>query len=722
MKSREEQMMHHLKNCCAESQKVWEEIIAWKARRKGMDVAEMAAGKKRGGGDKKRAPTTEHQSDATAPNTPSNKKARRNTTPKKVEEGETSSFVSGGMSSAMTSPHTKAPSLEHTKLNASQLRYFHKVCTIATATRKLDVSFFEDPVIMELFHVVRPAMVANGQLPNGKLLAGEHSDSTPGYIEKYATEQVTNDMYRIVRSVRRYEGLKAAVVVYNSPPANGRIPPSTLLCGGDLSCRIVPEMQGQALRLSNLEAETTTDGAVGRSGEHAVVALVNTVEAQLRLTANTLGKSIIGDEQDIFNSPLQKGKVGDRKAAAVTPANNNLDQSIDESKMKIRESAGLSYIGSCLLAGNFDQRRTECALDTSTVRRAQRILSRRWPMVYFTSHGCLEEQLNLLLKDILMKIPIEDFQAPMEQAMDKLRVLQQLSSKHWRDSILKCVRDTYGEGQGERDIAKDLLGEQEFICWSCWAPIQRALASLLRIRRALVVFADEHFSVNDFPNELRSFSDHLFWKKIERAEALIRPLARASFAFVPEKGVDSRDTPTMADLVHTFSSLYYSWSKAGLESAADLVEKRWRQYEHPWMILAFVLHPGYTREARSFLRKQSQEDGLFSSKYLSNAILGYTVKYLATELAGEHPLSIPLLKKQTSAYLDTIERGNRDSETSMQMKKDWKEYWNYQTSTPELSKFALFILSVTVQVCGALLAALLAALQVCFECLNSSTD
>jgi hypothetical protein len=154
----------------------------------------------------------------------------------------------------------------------------------------------------------------------------------------------------------------------------------------------------------------------------------------------------------------------------------------------------------------------------------------------------------------------------------------------------------------------------------------------------------------------------------------------------------------MADMVFSFYALYHCWNATSSPEVADLVEKRWSRYENPWMILAFIFHPTYTEEARAFLQEQTKQDGLFSAKYLSNAILGYTVKFLASELTADPPLSIPVLKRQASEYMDRLERGEVENSASMRMKKDWKEYWSFQTSTPELSKFVLFLLSVSVQV------------------------
>lgn len=735
MKSREEQMMHHLKNCCAESQTVWEDIIAWKARRKGMEVADMAAGKKRN--DKKRnhrdssmhtnedgSSMEPHDHDEGSPkisgDVNSNEKVRRTTSFKNMEitddcsVGPASSHANNIRHTTTTS-HRGQQSVEHTKLNATQLRYFHKICTIAMAARDLEFAFFEDPLIKELFHIVRPAMVSNGQLPTRKLIAGgaangstsTKSSSSSSYIEKYAAEQITNDMYRIIRSLRRYEGLKATVIAsIGRVVTGGNIPSSTLVCGGELSCRVVPAMTTtQTWEDAELAA---LPGVQGHSREYDILALVHSVETQLRVTARYLGKSIIGDNQDLVHLQT-KNSSGDSVMGMQGAAIDNQDQHNGTHKVELREFTGLPYIGACLLPGDYGTRRA--GYTVTAVNHARNILSYRWPMVHFISAGCLiEVQLNLLFKDILVDHHDRsgNFREPTEQAIHAIYVLQQLTNvpsyKAWRESLLMCVAGTYGDdGQSEKKIALGLLGKRKHIFWSRWTRVQGALASLLRIKSALVYFAGKHFAENDFPNELRSFSDEYFWKKIELAETIIRPLVRASSTFIPQKATENRDNglvaPTMADLVHTFYSLYYAWARDGCGLAAKQVEKRWRKYEHPWMILAFVLHPGFTREARCFLRRQSHEDGLFSTKYLSNAILGYTVKYLASELAGEHPLSISQLKRQASEYLDSVESGDIDSGASTQMKRDWKEYWSYQTSTPELSKFALFLLGITVQVC-----------------------
>ncbi|CAB9512728.1 transposon protein [Seminavis robusta] len=712
MKSREEQMMHHLKTCCPESMRVWEDIIDWKTSRRtnsaktGMKTNNSATI----GSSRKRqlisASSTGINSATGKPTkTAQNKKVKRGGAASVDFEGvESGSFGAENMSflSPSKKPGVSLPSssravgADPTKLNPTQLRYFHKVCSLAIASQKLPYSFFEEPVMMELFHILRPGLVTNGQLPTRSQFTGDGTNK--GYIEKYAMEQVSLDLGQIVRSLKRYEGLKAALACQPVVAKASLVPPSTLTCGGELSCRVVPAMH--AIQRKQSTATHKEDPAV---------ALAAIFERMLKATSVVLGRAILGDEEKTMEVTGQVNKSNQPIKHEATEAIDPTQGSRSESNNDEQQSVGFSSIGSCLLqTATNEHEKQSTAYPPGTLGRAQRILALRWPMISFLSHGCLEEQLNLLMKDLLTKLPGDDLLEPLEQAFSALRAIEQLSEptspgQTLFEGLSKAVNDSYLGGSGTNDQVRELLPVKGCVLWSSWICAQRAFAMLLRIKVACKMFVGQNSLGPGFPSDLIVLADIGFWEKLERAECLIRPIIKASLKFVPEKGsnsiVDEQTiAPTMADVVHLFYSLAHLWKLSGGSSAAKLVERRWKQYEQPWFLLAFVLHPAYTEEAKAFLKKQTKEDGLFSAKYLANAVLGYTVKYLAAELTADPPLSMSVLKRQTSEYLDKVERGEvTTNETSMQMQKDWKEYWTCQTTSPELSKFALFILSVTVQ-------------------------
>lgn len=729
MKSREEQMMHHLKTCCPESMKVWEDIIEWKQQRKdgfhGSDQSNQPHADTNNVGKERplvSATVTNIFNSTTGKTITHSRKVRRLSRGSSHVKGEAedNSRVGNGSVGALKTlaanlspvpgttaansvatgnPAARLSSPQHTMLTPTQLRYFHRVCTIAVASQKLDLSFFEDPVIVELFHAVRPGMVANEQLPKRHQFVGDRDvrKTKPGSIEEYAMEQVTTDLGYIVRSLKRYEGLKTSVhcpVPFKTTDQSIKVPSSKLVCGGELSCRIVPAMH------STKRSSSTGigDSKLASRELDPAVALASAIEKQLRMTSIVLGRAVLGDEREAKRVVAKPGKVSG--LAAQYEAMNDPDEAI--------ECTGLSYIGSYLVTTTAMRAETESKPHPpGTIRRAHRLLALRWPMIHFASHGCLEEQLNLLLKDILTNLPHEDFAEPLEQASAAIRAVQRLeesptiASINWKEELLQAVSETIVGASVEIDQAQELLEVQNRICLSSWTSAPRALAHLLRLKAAHISFARKFWTNEGFPSELRVFLEDDFWKKLELAENLMRPLERASLVFEPEKGSSLTDGPTvpnMGDMVHVFCSLFHMWTQNGCSYAAQRVERRWRDFEQPLMLLAFLLHPAYTHEAKAFLLKQTQDDGLFSVKYLSNAVLGYTIKYLASELNGDPPLSIPLLKRQASAYLDRIRRGEIHQEPSMQMMQDdWREYWAYQTSTPELSRFAMFVLSVTVQ-------------------------
>ena len=681
MKSREEQMMHHLKMCCVESKRAWEEIMDWKYQRKA--VTGKLPSKKRAAP----MPNTGKTGNSSSSNKRSNKGPRLSI------RSEFAAAAAAGNSSA-TSRGTLS---DQSKLKPAQLKTFQKLCTIAVASRKLDFTFFEDPVIMELMNVLRPGVVAAGQLPSKNALMGEAGENL---IEKYASEHVHKEMNTIARALKLCEGLKVAVLcnLAKQPSAccASKAAPATYLCGGELSCVMVPEIQKRM-------PYWTPGGVMNESNPEDIqdqaIALAAGVEAQLWSMADVLGRFVKGSGKDL----LQGSNDG------VTEQEGDSQNTIKE-----RQDIGLSRIGSCILTKcSMEASSTSSKYTASAVRRAHGILSLRWPMVSFTFSGCLSEQLNLLFRDLLTEINPATLLKPVEQALAAIQVLQKIqnrtmpskdtSAPKWMEGFENVLIDEYFGGEKKnRDQVIRMLKFTGVIYYSSWLCTQQRLAFLMRIKTGCHTFANQFSTDSGFPSKCKIFSDPDFWKNIERAESLIRPLTRACLKLVPEKDPNSEDTATtsttMADLVFVFYSLYRAWSATGLPQVAELIERRWMRYEHPWLILAFIFHPAYTQEARAFLQKQSRDDGLFSAKFLSNAILGYTVKYLGSDLAGDDPISLPTLKRQASEYMDKVESGELDdSVPMMQMKNDWKEYWSFQTSTMDLSKFVLNLLSVAVQ-------------------------
>ena len=110
-----------------------------------------------------------------------------------------------------------------------------------------------------------------------------------------------------------------------------------------------------------------------------------------------------------------------------------------------------------------------------------------------------------------------------------------------------------------------------------WNSVQSAFASILRIRTALIV--------PDFPKDLRV--DSAFFEQLVEAELLLRPLTKASF-------VMQRDCSTLADVLNMFGLLYQSFGESHhANELRGLVEKRWKQEEQPFFLIAFMFHPKY---------------------------------------------------------------------------------------------------------------------------------
>ena len=114
-----------------------------------------------------------------------------------------------------------------------------------------------------------------------------------------------------------------------------------------------------------------------------------------------------------------------------------------------------------------------------------------------------------------------------------------------------------------------------------WNSMQMLFASLLRIRGALNMFAITHGMDPEFPTELEQLADQTFWAKLISVEALVRPLAAASFLM-------EKNSCTMAYCVHIYAVLFISYKDEPVCIAE--VEKRWNALEHPLFMLAYLLH------------------------------------------------------------------------------------------------------------------------------------
>jgi len=221
------------------------------------------------------------------------------------------------------------------------------------------------------------------------------------------------------------------------------------------------------------------------------------------------------------------------------------------------------------------------------------------------------------------------------------------------------------------------------VCWTRWNSSQMCLASLLRVSSACRELESEHHLDDAFPLELVVFGDSSWWRRIASAEKIARPLVRASLLL-------ERDGLTAGDVVFIFFAIVHSVNHS--EEAQACVEKRWLKFEHPVFVMGLLFHPKYQAVAKDFLRKQEDDESVFSSRFLSKAAAAYFAKQFRT--ANRH------VEDQMRAYVDAlledklpepIECNDEDS-TAMYLR-----YWHAMALRwHSLSKLALVILSLVV--------------------------
>ena len=118
---------------------------------------------------------------------------------------------------------------------------------------------------------------------------------------------------------------------------------------------------------------------------------------------------------------------------------------------------------------------------------------------------------------------------------------------------------------------------------------------------------------DDYPFKLEL--DDNFFQKVAEAESAVRPL---SFALL----LMQRHKNTLADVTYMFGSLFqwFSQHETYSEQLVEMLEKRWREQEHPLLLLSFMCHPKYMETFSLISKKSNKLDLLHMSHY---AILYY---------------------------------------------------------------------------------------------------
>ncbi|KAI9915862.1 hypothetical protein PsorP6_006960 [Peronosclerospora sorghi] len=162
--------------------------------------------------------------------------------------------------------------------------------------------------------------------------------------------------------------------------------------------------------------------------------------------------------------------------------------------------------------------------------RAQRILALWCPKFAFIF--CFDRQVNLLVKDVLMKV----FGTVAEEASAMINVFSRSTSK-W----FPLLRASMAEMYGIQLVTYRIAGTR-------WNSAQADFASLLRVRSAVKMLVLKHRSDPTLPAA--------FLPADNNVEDTIRPLALASF-------VIQRDDCTLAEVLHMLGYIYQGFNTIG---------------------------------------------------------------------------------------------------------------------------------------------------------------
>ena len=207
-----------------------------------------------------------------------------------------------------------------------------------------------------------------------------------------------------------------------------------------------------------------------------------------------------------------------------------------------------------------------------------------------------------------------------------------------------------------------------------WNSIQVALASILRIKSSLRIVCATFESETDFPAELKV--DERFFKELKDAESAIRPLSFSSLLMQNHHN-------TLADVCYMFGSIFQEFSEHETYSSElmSMIEKRWRNQEHPLIVLSFMLHPKYSIT----FRKMSEKSSSLNLLQVSQFAVFYYKKFFGNEygnLVGE-------VQKWYNNEVTAIE---------LYSNSDCFQFWNFARSVlPNLSSLATKLFSFVVQ-------------------------
>ena len=307
--------------------------------------------------------------------------------------------------------------------------------------------------------------------------------------------------------------------------------------------------------------------------------------------------------------------------------------------------------------------------DASQLRKARGILGKRHPCILMCH--CLAHQINLIVGKVLKKCGY-----PTLERAKALVSAYHNSSSHLK-TLTECCINKYGPGKG---IALKKMTKIR------WNSAYFMLASILRIRGALLTLAQVLPEKNSNVSEALLIDDS-FISECLRLVKILRPLSFASLKM-------QRESENMSDLVGCFLELHDSLlgipDEVSKKELLDDLDKRWIDYEHPVLILAFCLDPVTSviyRKMHNILRE----------KYgLTHLRLGYCArKYVKKYLGGfkevKYTMLVELgrwLGEAGNGLVDAFKKEQRISSSRM---NSW-DFWEFaEFDFPNLSPLGKFL-------------------------------
>eukprot|EP00842_Homolaphlyctis_polyrhiza_P002059 jgi/Hompol1/2854/HPOL_006195-RA len=295
--------------------------------------------------------------------------------------------------------------------------------------------------------------------------------------------------------------------------------------------------------------------------------------------------------------------------------------------------------------------------------RARRILALRWPNLIFLF--CFAHQINLLVKDVLN---CEDFTDCLKKAHNVVTVFNKSTAK-WLPRLREVCMHLYGHSLALIQMAP-----------TRWNSAQGMFASILRIQSALRFFYTRYHQDSDYPKHLNVLTQDSFYENCKAADAVIRPLAVASFRL-------QGDQNSMSEVLVNFAFIYRSFKNfPSKEQLIPCIEQRWHDCEQPLFMLCTFLNPEYYTMFKSL-----PETELTSPKSIINMCNYYFRRLLDQQEDGT--LRIEVFKYYTKG--PTIYQVKIDEKLS----EDPILFWKYIRAVFKdsiLPFLALAILSVVV--------------------------